>query len=107
MNNTALLRTLVTYAVCAPLAIMLGYLACSAGEMSSRSPWIEVGLLLLMLSVPILLQWHHLLLICVWNLPVTIFFLPGSPGLWLPMLGVSLGISLLQRAMSQERRFVP
>jgi hypothetical protein len=86
---------------------MLGYLACSAGEMSSRSPWIEVGLLLLLLSVPILLQWHHLLLILVWNLPVTIFFLPGSPGIWLPMLSVSLGISLLQRAMSPEQRFIP
>ena len=106
-NNAAFLRTLIIYAVCVPLAIMVGGLVTSAGEMSSRAPWIEAGLLLLLLCLPILLRWHHLLLILSWNLPVTIFFLPAAPQIWLPMLAMSLGISMLQRAMNQNLRFIP
>ncbi len=36
------------------------------------------------LLAPILLRWHHFLLIVTWNLPgITIFFLPGRPPVWL------------------------
>ena len=106
-NNAALLRTLIIYTICVPLAIVVGGLVTSAGEMSSRAPWIEAGLLLLLLSMPILLRWHHLLMILSWNLPVTIFFLPAAPQVWLPMVVASLGISMLQRTLNPNLRFIP
>jgi hypothetical protein len=107
MNNaSALLRTLITYAICVPLAVVVGSLVCSAANLSSRATLVEAGLFILALCLPILLRWHHPLLIFCWNLPMTVFFLPGQPDVWLPMMALSLGISVLQRALNQNMRFL-
>ena len=101
-NSAAILRTLIVYAICIPLAIVVGYVAVLVGNSPSYSNFILVGVLALVLSAPILLRWHHPLLVLSWNLPVTIFFLPGNPPAYLPMLSLSLGISVLQRAMNKN-----
>jgi hypothetical protein len=107
MNNaSAILRTLVVYAICVPLAIWLGYLLTSLTEFNSSSTFIEAGLFLLALSLPLLLRWHYILLVLCINLTVTIFFLPGQPPVWMPVLVLSLGISILQRALSKDMRFI-
>ena len=66
----------------------------------------EFGVLALILSAPILLRWHHPLLVLSWNLPLVIFFLPGRPPMYLAMVFLSLGISVLQRAMNKNMRFI-
>ena len=106
-NSAALLRTLIIYAVCVPLAIVVGYMAVSLGNSPSYSNFTMFGVLALVLIAPILLRWHHPLLVLSWNLPLTIFFLPGNPPAYLPMLVLSLGISVLQRAMNRNMRFIP
>jgi hypothetical protein len=63
------------------------------------SSFVQAGVLGLVLVFPLLLRWHQPLLILSWNLNVSIFFLPGRPDAWLLMAAVSLGISLVQRAL--------
>src|SRR6185437_8397370 len=48
---------------------------------------------------------HPLLVVC-WNLPASIFFLQGNPSVVFVMIGISLGISLLQRATNRNMRFI-
>jgi O-Antigen ligase len=104
-NSPAILKSLIIYAVCVPLALCVGYLVAEV-QMWDRPTYIMVGLLALLLAAPILLRWHHLLLIASWNFGLMIFFLPGSPFIWMLMVGLSLGISILQRTLNSEARFL-
>jgi len=106
MNNSAAFKNLIIYAICVPLALVIGYIVAMAAYAPSFSSFGVFGLLILVLSIPIFLRWHHLLLIGGWNFIITLFFLPGRPTLWLAMVAISLGISLLQRTLSWERRFI-
>jgi hypothetical protein len=102
-NTPALIRTLIIYAVCVPLAIWIGFMVAGPFDRASFS---YVGILLLILLAPILLRWHHLLLIVCWNLGMTVFFLPGRPPLWLLMVALSLGLSVLLRTINDRARFL-
>jgi hypothetical protein len=106
-DSAAILRALIFYAVCWLLAIVVGYTVVSLVNSPDYSGVSALGVLVLILSAPILLRWHHPLLVLSWNLPLTVFFLPGKPAVYLPMMAVSLGISLLQRAMNKNMRFIP
>jgi O-Antigen ligase len=103
-NNTpAILRSLIIYAVCVPLAVWIGFMIANPFD---RSAFSYAGILLLILCAPILLRWHHFLLIATWNLGLTIFFLPGSPPFWLLMTALSLFISVLHRTVNSKARFI-
>ena len=105
MNNaTAILRTLIIYAICVPGAIVVGVLLTKPMYTSS---WIGYSALATLFSLPILLRWHHPLLVFCWNFPMTVFFLPGLPTVWLPMMATSLGISVLQRTLNKDMQFLP
>jgi len=102
-NAPAILRSLIVYAVCVPLAIIVGYLLTNPMDYSTLGLF---GIVVLLLVSPLLLRWHHPLLILSWNMGVTLFFLKGSPSLWLVMVALSLGISLLERALSSQMHFI-
>ena len=87
-NTPAILRTLVIYALCIPLAVWIGFLLA---EPADKFTFGYGGILLLVFLTPILLRWHHFLLIAGWNLSMTIFFLPGTPPVWLLLTALSLG----------------
>lgn len=106
-NSAAILRALIVYAICIPLAIVVGFAAVSLANSPTYASFGTFGLLALILCAPVLLRWHHPLLVLSWNLPMTIFFLPGSPKVYLLMVGLSLGISVLQRTMNKDMRFIP
>jgi hypothetical protein len=106
MNNaSALLRTLVVYAVCVPLAIWLGFTLTSLEDLS-RKTFIEVGIFALLMFLPLLLRWHYILLVSTLSLGVTVFFLPGRPPVWMLMLALSLGISIVQRTLNRGMHFI-
>src|SRR5260221_11546159 len=106
MNNaSAILRTLVIYSICVPLAIWLGYMLTSLADFS-RSTMIEVSVVALVLCLPLMLRWHYVLLTLSINLALTLFFLPGSPPVWMPIVALSAGISMLQRTLNKEMRFI-
>ncbi len=102
-NAPAIIRTLIIYALCIPLAVWIGIMLADPFDVSTFS---YAGILALVLLSPILLRWHHFLLVTTWNLGMTIFFLPGHPPLWLLMTALSLGISVLQRTVNSKAHFL-
>lgn len=105
-QNVALLKNLVIYTICSLIAIVVGYWAVSAASAPTRSALSLMGFVALALTTPIFLRWHHPLLVFSWNLPASIFFLQGNPLVAFAMIGISLGISLLQRATNRNMRFI-
>ncbi|MGB7767297.1 MAG: hypothetical protein WBN22_00385 [Verrucomicrobiia bacterium] len=104
MNNfAALFRSFIIYAVCVVLAIWLGFLLATPLTFSQLTIY---GVLAFTLFFPLLLRWHYPLLLLSWNMAAVVFFLPGHPSLYLLMVAFSLGISVLQRMLSKESRFI-
>ena len=94
-NAPDILKTLIIYAVIVPLALFVGYMLSNPLDTST---FIESGFVVVVLLFPLLLKWHHPLLIVSWNLSAYLFFLPGQPDFWLVMAGFSLVITVMQRA---------
>ncbi|MDB6123736.1 MAG: O-Antigen ligase [Pedosphaera sp.] len=101
-NTFAVSRSHLIYGVCLPLAVLVGYLLASPLESSSIA---VVVLVLSVLSIPILMRWHHPLLIISWNAVISPAFLPGNPYLWSIMAGLSLFFSLLNRSLGHNLNF--
>lgn len=97
------LRTQLVFALVLPLALILGYLLATPYDISSLG---MTGLVFLVLTLPLLLKWYHPLLFIFWNLPSMAFFLPGSPEMWMVVGAVGLTVSLAQRAMLTDMRFI-
>jgi hypothetical protein len=87
-----------------PLALLLGYLLTTPFSFGSYA---TVGLVLMVLAFPVLLRWHHPLLIFTWNAYFIVFFLPGQPALVFVMAACSFGISLLHHTLRREGTFFP
>lgn len=102
-DNFALPRKLVILAIVLPLAGIVGYLLASPTDVDSVA---FVGLLLLVLATPLFLRWHHPMLIFSWNASIIIFFLPGSPYLWMVVGGASFGLMLLNRILDKDLRLL-
>src|SRR6266516_3815142 len=96
-KNIAILpRSLIIFGICIPLAVIVGYLLATPTELMSFS---AIGLVLLVLSIPLLLRWHYAALLFSWNANLTVFFLPGQPSVWMLLAGVSLLLTVLACVM--------
>ena len=84
------------------LAIWLGL--SLAGQLTYSS-LVIYGVLGFILVFPLLLRWHYPLILLSWNMAVVVLFLPGRPSL-LPLIAMSLVISVLQRMISRESQFI-
>lgn len=98
-NTLAIIRALLIYGLCLPAAIFLGYLLATPLDWMS---FVLIVLLVFVPLVPVLLRWHHFLLIATWNLSAVLFFLPGRPFVWIVMTLISLALSTTQRILSRE-----
>jgi hypothetical protein len=104
MNNApAILRSLIVYAVCVPLAVFVGYLLADQWD---RPTYVIMGMMGLLLVFPLLLKWHHPALVMSWNTGIVVFFLNGQPSIWMVMVALSLGISVLERALNSRKHFI-
>jgi hypothetical protein len=104
MSNASLLfRSLIIYAVCLPLALVLGYILA---DWENTPNFFAIIILLSLLTLPLLLRWHHFWLIALWNVQAVIFFLPGRPGIVLAMAAVSLLISVIQHTLNRQVQFI-
>ena len=106
MNNNnvpAILRSLIIYAICVPLAIFLGYSLANPLDWNTLGFY---GVLGAVLASPILLRWHRELLVFSWSASILVFILPGKPNLWFVMVVISLSISILERIMSSDKQFI-
>jgi hypothetical protein len=102
-NATAILKSLIIYAVCVTLAIVVGYLLTSP---LSYSLFGFFTVLVLILISPLLMRWHYPLLIISWNMSFCVWFIQGRPNLWLVAFSLSMFLSLLERALSSNMHFI-
>ncbi|HRZ93072.1 MAG TPA: hypothetical protein P5022_09205, partial [Candidatus Paceibacterota bacterium] len=80
-------RSLVIFGVCIPLALLLGYVM--ANPFSSRNILL-VGAVMMVITLPLWMRWHHELLLLSWNSMLVAFFLPGQQPFWVPAALISL-----------------
>lgn len=103
MANTAVAsRFQLLYGLCLPLAVIVGYLLAQPFELSSIA---VVFLLLGILVIPVLMRWHHALLILCINANVVPFFIPGRPNPWMAAGLMSFFFLILDRSMGQKVNF--
>ena len=102
--NTAFFRTLIIFGVCVVLAIWLGL--SLAGQLTYSS-LVIYAILGFILVFPLLLRWHYPLMLLGWNMAVVVLFMPGRLQVCLPLIAISLIISVLQRMISRESQFIP
>ena len=84
-------RIPVIYSVAVPLALILGYLVSSPDEIT----FTVLAMVMFFLALPLILKWHHALLIIFWNAAFNAYFLPGQPDAWLLFGALSFGISFM------------
>ena len=102
-NTFVVSRNHLIFGLCLPLAVLLGYLLAEPMESSSLA---VVVMVLSVLVVPVLMRWHHLLLVLCWNATICPQFLPGRPDLWMAMGFTSLLFAVLGRAVNPNRKFL-
>ena len=96
-------RWVLVAAICVPIAVILGWLVAMPLTMVNFA---ILGLLLGVLSFPLLLRGHHLAVIFSWNAYLIVFFLPGQPNLGITLAFGSLLLSLLHRTLRREDNFI-
>jgi O-Antigen ligase len=102
-NASSIVRSLLVYGLCLPLAVYLGYLLAMPMDQMS---FILLFLALAVPLMPVLLRWHHPLLILSWNMNAVLFFFQGHPNLWIVMACLSLTLSIAQHILNKNMRFV-
>jgi hypothetical protein len=101
-NSAAIPRSLLIYAVCLPVAILVGYQLAEPLESGSVA---LVVLVLSVLSIPVFVRWHHTLLVAAWNMPCVLIFLPGGPASWVLMACLAFMFALMGRSMGRHLGF--
>src|SRR5580692_5102957 len=101
-NAVVISRSNLIYGLCLPLAVLLGYLLAEPFESGSVA---VVVLVISVLSIPILMRWHHPFLIFAVNAAIYPYFVPGRPMLWMIMAVVSAFFLVLNRSMGRDVRF--
>ena len=101
-NTFVVSRAHLIYGVCLPLAVLIGYVLAEPQDSGSMA---VITLVLCVLSVPLVMRWHHPLLIFSCNAWVAFFFLPGHPPLWMVLAFISLGLTMVNRSLGQNLRF--
>jgi len=82
-------RILIAYAIAIPLALVLGYWVATPDLASVAA----VGFVFFCLALPLVIRWHHALLLLSWNSAFILGFMPGQPRLWLLLAGLAFGMA--------------
>jgi hypothetical protein len=90
-------------ALCLPVAVLLGYFLAEPMESGSMAVIVFVAFVL---AVPLLMKWHHPILVLSWNACINPVMLPGQPQIWIPVAAASLIFALLNRAVDPDSRFI-
>jgi hypothetical protein len=102
-NPASAMRLLITYVICIPLAILVGYLLTNPLDYGTLG---FLGLVVALLISPVFIKWHYPLLLFGLCAPITCFFLIGRPPIWQVVSVLSLGIAVLEGILNSNRQFV-
>src|ERR1041384_1676564 len=94
-------RNHLVLGVCLPLAVMVGYLLADPLQSSSLAVLV---LVLSVLCVPVLMKWHHPLLVFSCNAAFYFMFLPGAPPRWMVMAAIGFVFAVINRCVDPQRR---
>lgn len=92
-------KGMVIMLIVVPLAALLGFLLAMPEELPSLA---IIAVVLIILTIPVLIQWHHLILIMSWNAALIVFFLPGQPNVWMLVTLTSLFWTVLNKTLNRE-----
>src|SRR6266568_3389344 len=98
-NASSVIKSLIIYTVCIPLAVFLGYLLTNPLDLGT---FLTFALLATVLAAPFILKFHYPLMILFFNLGAVVFFLPGRPQTWLVGIALSYAISLTHRILNKN-----
>lgn len=102
-NASNLARTLLIYALALPIALSVGIIVTHNTDFRY---WYALGLILALISFPLVVKWHRPLLFLSWNTTMVLFFFPGRPFLWLFAAFLSLLVCVVQRTLARDMRFI-
>lgn len=94
-------QRLLILAIILPIAALVGYMLADPTEIESFA---VVGLAVSTLILPVVLKYHHSILVASWHASVIIIFLPGQPYLWMLMTAISLGLTAIYRFLNPTFR---
>ena len=102
-NPASAIRALATYAVCIPLAALVGWMLCNPLDYGSLGFF---GLVALLIISPALIRWHYPLLVFGIGSPMYCFFLKGNPPMSQVVVILCLTIAIIDRTMNSNKRFI-
>jgi hypothetical protein len=97
------LKSLIIYAVCIPLALVLGYLLANPLDLQGLT---LMGAIFLVLCAPLVIHYHYPFMLLAWNLGAVVFFLPGRMSLWMVAILLSYGVSFTHRILDRKLQFL-
>jgi O-antigen ligase len=103
MTSASLPQMILFYGLSLLLAVVLGFVLATPAEFLT---FLVVAGVLMVLFTPLLLRWHHALLIFSIKATLMVYFLPGQPYLWMLMAVLSFGFAILRRAMEKESNYL-
>jgi hypothetical protein len=102
-NPVQAMRMLITYVVIIPIAILVGYLLTNPMDYGTVG---FLAFVLVILISPIFIKWHYPIMVFALACPAVCFFLPGRPPIAQVAVMISLGIAIIERALSSDRQFL-
>lgn len=104
-NPAQTLRMLITYAICIPLAIFMGYVMTEVGNRPDFTNLFIIGAVLTLLLSPIVIRWHYAIMFFSLASPIYCFFLKGNPPLAQVAVILSFAIAIIDRTMNSQHQF--
>ena len=102
-NPAAAIKMLVTYAICIPVAMLVGYVLTDPLDYGTLG---FLGLVIALIFSPIFIKWHYPIMVFGLGCPMYLFFLVGDPPMAQVVVILSLGIAIVERSLNAERRFI-
>ena len=102
-NPTSAIRMLITYVICIPIALIVGYLITDPMDYSTLGFLAAIFTLLLS---PFFIKWNYTILIFSLACPATCFFLFSKPPLGQVVVVLSLLVAVSGGIISTQKRFL-
>ena len=93
-------KTHLVVGLCLPLAVLLGYFIAEPMDLGSLG---VVVVVVAVLCVPLMMKWHYPLLLFSCSAPISLWFLPGTPPLWMAAAAMGFVFVVLNRFVDLDR----
>ena len=102
IGSATVSRPHVIFGFCLPIAILVGYILAEPAEVSS---FVCLAVILGIVCIPMVIKWHHLLMLFSCNAAMAISFAPGRPSFW-EMFGIiSICLLMMNRSLGDPINF--